>query len=144
MQSVSQPLAGADVMGADNPREATERAANRMVGDWADAHGMPRVSFTPRSVEPTGSSAGLALVCRTGSSTIRRVMSAVYPPSPRGKALRELRVNEGPFMSMCNVGRLLGLSAVQVSSLESGSATLDEPEWDRLFAEVRAAKERQP
>lgn len=56
-----------------------------------------------------------------------------FPPSPRGRALRDLRVELG--QGLRETARALGLSAVQLSDLERGRATTD---WDEIERRLRA------
>lgn len=56
-----------------------------------------------------------------------------YPPSPRGRAVRDLRVELG--LGLRDTAMALGLTAVQLSDLERGRATTD---WDEVERRVRA------
>lgn len=53
----------------------------------------------------------------------------VYPPSPRGEALRAARIAAG--LTLRHGARLLGISPTQLSGLQEGSLVLaSEAEWD--------------
>ena len=58
-----------------------------------------------------------------------------YPPSPEGKKLRDLRVQLG--IGLREASRLLGLTAVQLSSVERGGAVLDWTEAAKVLRNSR-------
>ena len=59
------------------------------------------------------------------------IIEPVYPPSPRGEALRVWRVRTAD-MTLRDGAAALGLSAVDLSDLEAGRATLSEEDWNAL------------
>ncbi len=65
----------------------------------------------------------------------RPVSVDVYPTSPCGEALRHLRVLAG--LGLRETAAMLGLSAVDLSALERGSATLTDAEWVDVFQAIR-------
>ena len=97
-----------------------------------------RVTLIP--VAPIGTERSMAFVNPGGP---REVELDVYPPSPRGDALRNLRV--GCDLGLRECARALGLSPVDVSALENGRATLSADDWCELFVAVGAAwREKNP
>ncbi len=87
-----------------------------------------RVTLLP--VAPIGTRTTLAFVNRgEGRGGLEEVTLDVYPEASvaRGRAFREYRVRIG--RSLREAAQLLGLHAVDVSSLERGAATLSEDEW---------------
>jgi hypothetical protein len=58
--------------------------------------------------------------------------------SPEGIALRDLRVEVGA--SLGDAARLLGITVVELSSLERGIAVLSAADWTRATDALRAAK----
>ena len=74
---------------------------------------------------------GSGFVCGPASGSLRSTMPAlpVYPPSPRGEALRAARIAAG--LTLRHSAQLLGISAAQLSGLQEGSLVLGgEEEWD--------------
>lgn len=57
----------------------------------------------------------------------------VFPTSPNGKKLRELRKDRD--IGLRDAAKALGISATELSSLERGSATC--AEWEELFQALR-------
>jgi hypothetical protein len=57
-----------------------------------------------------------------------------YPESPKGKALRDVRVVRG--LSLREVASAVGLSVVRLGELERGRRTLSEEQWDELLLTV--------
>jgi hypothetical protein len=60
----------------------------------------------------------------------------IFPPSPNGKKLRELR-NELD-LGLRESAKALGISATDLSSLEHGRATC--AEWEELFQALREVR----
>ncbi len=104
--------------------------------------------FTLVPVAPTGSHTSLCFVSRSADvegkgGGMDELEIKSYPPSVRGAELRAVRHNVHPPMHLGHLSRIIGVSTVDVSDLERGCATLaNSEEWERLFAVVRAAKER--
>lgn len=95
-------------------------------------------------VSPTGTRQSLAFVCGVRTGGLREVTEPVYPPSPRGAALRELRAREGAHVTLGEAARLMGVRPSELSSLELGRATLSAEDWDeaeRLIRDFKAEKD---
>ncbi len=93
--------------------------------------------FRITPVEPTGSrSGGAGFICRTGGqggAVARMPDVRTYPPSPRGEALRALRVRIG--LGARAAAAKIGISGADLGRLERGEATLEsDNEWDRAEA----------
>lgn len=56
----------------------------------------------------------------------------IYPDSPHGSQLRAARME--PYRNLRETGRLLGLTAEQISGLETGRYTLSDEDWTELFS----------
>lgn len=91
-------------------------------------------------VAPIGTHRSAAFVCGPHTSGLREIEEPTYPPSPRGDALRELRAREGAHVTIREAARLLGISAVDVSALELGRATLSDEDWDEAERRIRESK----
>ncbi len=59
----------------------------------------------------------------------------VYPPSPRGEAVRELRMRTA--LGLGSAARLFGVSVVTWSGLERGGVTLSDGDWELVETELR-------
>jgi hypothetical protein len=86
------------------------------------------------SVEPVRKRRSLAFVDWAGGGDLRQVESATYPASPRGRALRDARVDAS--VSLGDLARKLGIRAVELCKLEHGELTTDEAGWTECFAAV--------
>lgn len=71
------------------------------------------------SVLPIGRRSSVAFVHRTGGCALEPVELNVYPDSPEGKASRRQRVELG--LTIRDVAKAFGVSAVEVSGVERGS-----------------------
>ena len=102
---------------------------------------MSAMTLHPIPIAPTGRQEGQILfrgrLVDAGFNT--------YPlPCPEAEELR--RVRQGStlfplaFVSLREMASRLGLTATQLSSLETGKETLPAEEWTTLLAAVRAAK----
>jgi hypothetical protein len=90
-----------------------------------------------RRQQPIGTQQTLAFVCPGG---LRPVDLPVYPPSPRGEALRALRVDLR--IGLREAATAMGLSAVELGEIERGvSVPEEEASWAWLEAALR---ERSP
>lgn len=100
--------------------------------------------FKPAPVVPIGIRQTLAFVDYTPEARARGMRNGLqpigvpeYPPHPRGRALRDLRVDLG--LGLRQATAMLGLTAVELSALERGASTLEPAaEWDRAEAVLRA------
>ena len=63
-------------------------------------------------------------------TTAGLVTYPVYPPSPRGFALRRQRIAAGLGLRVCATS--LGISAYDLSKLQTGEATLSDDDWALL------------
>lgn len=79
-------------------------------------------------VDPIGEETGPAFVDGPGIHELRMVTRAVYPDSG-GRAFRAARVDAS--ISLREMARRLGLSAVELSSVERGSARPED--WDAFW-----------
>lgn len=87
-------------------------------------------------VAPIATRTGGAFVGRAdGSGGYEQVTTNVYPSSPKGVALRTMRV-ERAKMSLGEASTVLGINPVGLSALENGSATCD---WDEASERLLAA-----
>lgn len=69
------------------------------------------------------------------------VDTPIYPEHPRGETLRSLRMACDIYMR--DAGRLVGITAEQLSGLEHGRYTLEnDTVWCELFAALAAEYER--
>lgn len=98
---------------------------------------MGNSSFSIVSVEPIGTRpGGSGFVCRAGGqggAVAQMPDVQVYPPSPRGEALRSLR-RKIPLSSR-EAAAKIGISGAELGKLERGEATLgSDQEWDRAEA----------
>lgn len=94
-----------------------------------------------RPVGRTTRSLGLVRPSDGGPCRIEPVATREYPPSPLGAQLRRYRTavdRGGDHVSLGDAARAIGVSAVDVSDLERGRATLDPVDWRRAFDAVRA------
>ena len=98
-------------------------------------------------VVPTGQCTGPAIVDYTDrrKSGLREVTFDIYPPPAR--PLREWRMGKAGtpvagYLGLRECAKLLGIAAVDLSSLERGSATLSEADWARVEAAISAAQSR--
>ncbi len=60
----------------------------------------------------------------------------IFPPSPNGKKLRDLRKELD--IGLREAAKALGISATELSSLERGGATCGE--WEELFQVLREVR----
>lgn len=92
-------------------------------------------------VEPIGTNRSPAFVdwydekSGTMKGEFREVDMPAYPLSPCGEAMRHLRVLAG--LSLRDAAKMFGISAVDLSSLERGSAKLSDEEWIAAFQMIR-------
>lgn len=87
-------------------------------------------------VEPIGTRRSMALVKHaSGPCTIEGVELPEYPPSPRGRALRDARVAKA--IGVRDLAHVLGISAVQLGELERGRLVTDDAGWDEAMARVK-------
>lgn len=100
--------------------------------------------FHPHPIVPTGTRpGGPGFVCGPSPNAgFRAVMPdvEVYPPAPNGEALRRLRIDERPPLSIRAAAKIVGLTGREISDLEQGRAGLEENEWARLFEAIRAGR----
>lgn len=96
------------------------------------------VKLTVTPVAPIGARKAMAFVEHVDESLsgLHEVELPIYPDSPHGRKLRELRIRHGVGLRYCS--ELLGLTAVEVSGLERGSHTTDE--WDEVFARLASVE----
>ncbi len=96
---------------------------------------IPRI--TVLNVSPIGTRrTGAFVECADKNESGYRVVNwSEYPPSPRGDAVRELRLRTP--LSMGSAARRFGVSVVQWSWLERGGVTLSDADWDRVESELR-------
>lgn len=90
-------------------------------------------------VEPIGRRRAFAFVERANGGSFEEVGFAEYPPSPDAVALRTARVNAS--VGLRELARRARVRAVDLSSLERGSATTDEDGWRALHAAIAALVE---
>lgn len=84
-------------------------------------------------VAPIGEQVGEALVCGFDGCGLEEVAVPVYPPSPMGRKLRDLRLALG--LNLRAAAARLGISASDLSALERGSATCAWAEAERMLAD---------
>ena len=92
---------------------------------------MKRKRFDPVPVAPIGTAPHTALI----NGRCDTIEFSVYPPTPRGAALRALRVSLS--VGLRRAARALGMSELELSGLERGCDTIAETEWDRAEAILR-------
>ena len=95
------------------------------------------MGFAVLPVNPVGTRpGGSGFICRAGGQggAVAQMPNAkVYPPSPRGEALRALRLKIQ--MNQRDASKKLGIAGVDLGRLERGEATLESDlEWDRAEA----------
>lgn len=85
-------------------------------------------------VQPIGSHRSMAFVTRTTGCGLAEVEAQEFPSENVhwGQALRDFRLTLD--LSLREAANVLGLSAVDMSSLERGRATLAEPDKDEAMA----------
>jgi hypothetical protein len=66
---------------------------------------------------------------RTGG--MREVDVPEYPDSPNGLKLRDIRLTRG--IGLRDGARILGISVIEFSSLETGRFTLPDEQWPVVF-----------
>lgn len=100
----------------------------------------PLVNVLP--VEPIGKRKSWAFVTLEGGRRggMREVELSVYSPSPRGEELRQARAGAGRRGGgLVKCSRALGITAEQLSGLESGRYTLSDADWE---VALRVAREK--
>lgn len=90
--------------------------------------GTTRVRLKILDVTPVGSTPS---VCDLVAPIGNHHELPVYPESPRGKALRDLRVSRG--LSLREAARAAGLSDERLGGLERGRYTLADEQWGALL-----------
>lgn len=95
----------------------------------------PSLNLIP--VQPVGSHESLAFVNPPPpDGGLQRVTVRDYPASPCGEALLHTRL--GFDLGLRSAASVLGLSAVDLSALEHGRATLSADDWCRAWCELAA------
>lgn len=93
-----------------------------------------------KPVEPSGTRPAGGFACGPGGLVKTAWEAKTYPDSPRGRALRDLRVSLD--LSIGDAAQATGLSRKDVSDLENGrAAAASDAGWDALERALRAAKE---
>lgn len=75
-----------------------------------------------RAVTPIGQKQGYGFACGPNGGGLALLTTDEYPPHPTGQLVRDLRVTLG--IALRDASKALGLTAVELSSLERGSAEL--------------------
>jgi hypothetical protein len=88
------------------------------------------------NVAPTGREMVRGFGHRLDGSPIYEWEEDVYPPSPEGRRLRDLRIELG--LGLRESCALLEITAVQLSSLERGRATCDWAQAERMLRDGKA------
>lgn len=99
------------------------------------------VKLTISKVAPTGTKKTIAFVNRGGGrGGVEEIELPVYPSQhvSRGEALRAVRVRSG--LSLREAAQVLGISGVEMSSLEHGSCTVPDEEWASITEAIRKGK----
>lgn len=90
---------------------------------------------TIKPVAPIGRGMARGFGHKSDGTPIYEWEMDVYPPSPKGKELRNLRKELD--LGLRETSKALGISAVDLSSLEHGRATCD---WELIFRMVRGIR----
>jgi hypothetical protein len=94
------------------------------------AHGaLAKLNLRTLPVTPIGSTRPVG-----EDSSMHREGLPKYPESPRGKALRDVRVARG--ISLREAASAVGISVVRFGELERGRRTLSEEQWDLLLRRI--------
>jgi len=98
------------------------------------------IKVTPLPVPPIGKRHAAGFVdYADGTGGIAAWTESVYPPSPRGEALRTLRQARGFYLG--DFARRLGLRTVELCDVERGRMTLSEEDWELV---ERMLKDERP
>lgn len=83
-----------------------------------------------KPIKPIGTSRGTALVCTEKHGCFDKTVDwPVYPESENGKKIRETRKARGFVLR--EAARILGMTAVDLSKIECGSAVFDDEDVDQ-------------
>ena len=85
----------------------------------------------PTEVQPIGTQPAAGFVTRESGCGVEEWIEPVYPPSPRGDAIRELR--KSLELSLREAAYALAVTPSELSGLEFGRLAWSERDWDAAY-----------